>query len=62
MITHNFGIVSDLAQRVYVMQQGRVVESGKTKEVLHAPQHPYTQALMKAVPRLTSKGDRDASS
>ena len=62
MITHNFGIVSDLAHRIYVMQKGRVVESGKTKEVLYAPLHSYTQALMKAVPRLASRGDRDASS
>ena len=62
MITHNFGIVSDLADRIYVMQQGRVVESGITQEVLQTPQHPYTQSLMKVVPRLHSKGDRYASS
>ena len=52
MITHNFGIVSDLAQRVYVMQQGRIVEEGSTKQILYAPQHDYTQQLMAAVPRL----------
>lgn len=52
MITHNFGIVADLADRVYVMQRGRVVEEGSTKQVLYDPQHEYTKQLMAAVPRL----------
>ena len=52
MITHNFGIVGQLANRVYVMQHGKLVESGTTKEVLYNPQHPYTKQLMAAVPRL----------
>lgn len=52
MITHNFGIVSDLADRVYVMQKGKVVEEGTTKQVLYDPQHEYTKQLMAAVPRL----------
>lgn len=52
MITHNFGIVADLADRVYVMQRGRVVEEGFTKQVLYDPQHEYTRQLMAAVPRL----------
>lgn len=62
LITHNFGIVSDLADRIYVMQQGKIVESGNTQDVLQIPQHPYTQSLLKAVPRLHSKGGRYASS
>jgi ABC-type dipeptide/oligopeptide/nickel transport system ATPase component len=52
MITHNFGIVSDLADRVYVMQKGLIVEEGSTRLILDAPQHEYTKALMAAVPRL----------
>lgn len=53
MITHNFGIVADLADRVYVMQKGKIVEEGATKNVLYNPQHEYTKALMAAVPRLS---------
>ena len=52
MITHNFGIVGDLADRVYVMQKGKIVEDGDTKQILYDPQHEYTQQLMAAVPRL----------
>lgn len=52
MITHNFGIVADLADRVYVMQKGKIVEEGGTKQVLYDPQHAYTKQLMAAVPRL----------
>ena len=56
MITHNFGIVSDLAERVYVMQKGKVVEEGTTRQVLYDPQHEYTKQLMAAVPRLRPRG------
>jgi ABC-type dipeptide/oligopeptide/nickel transport system ATPase component len=52
MITHNLGIVSDLAHRVYVMQKGRIVEHAETQKLLHHPEHAYTQRLMAAVPRL----------
>jgi ABC-type dipeptide/oligopeptide/nickel transport system ATPase component len=52
MITHNLGIVSDLADRVCVMQKGRIVEEGVTARVLDNPQHEYTRQLMAAVPRL----------
>jgi len=55
MITHNFGIVADLADRVYVMQKGKVVEEGSTRQVLYDPQHEYTKQLMAAVPRLHSQ-------
>lgn len=56
MITHNFGIVSDLADRVYVMQKGKIVEEGTTKQVLYEPQADYTKKLMAAVPRLRPAG------
>ncbi len=55
LITHNFGIVSDLADHVYVMEKGRIVEEGATRKVLDHPQHPCTKQLMAAVPRLHAK-------
>ena len=51
-ITHDFGVVADIADRVVVMQHGLVVESGTVNQVLNSPQHPYTQALISAVPSL----------
>ena len=53
LITHDFGIVADVADRVAVMREGRIVESGNVGEVLGAPQHAYTKALLAAVPTLT---------
>ena len=49
-ITHDIGLVAGIADKVMVMQQGEVVESGATDAVLDNPQHPYTQHLLKAVP------------
>src|SRR5258708_8618768 len=49
-ITHDFGVVAEIADRVAVMQHGRIVEAGAATQVLNAPQHPYTQALIAAVP------------
>lgn len=49
-ITHDFGVVAEIADRVAVMQWGRVVESGMAQEVLRAPKHPYTRALITAIP------------
>ena len=60
-ITHDFGVVADIADRVAVMQQGKLVESGTADEVLNNPQHPYTQALIAAVPSLTPRPPRDQS-
>lgn len=51
-ITHDFGVVADIADRVAVMQYGKIVEIGTTDQVLNHPQHPYTQSLMRAVPSL----------
>jgi ABC-type dipeptide/oligopeptide/nickel transport system ATPase component len=58
LITHNFGLVSDFADRVVVMFRGKIVESGPTAEVLRNPQHPYTQALIECVPKLGQKQRR----
>lgn len=52
LITHNFGLVASFARRVNVMYAGVIVEAGPVQRVLSAPAHPYTQALMRAVPRL----------
>jgi peptide/nickel transport system ATP-binding protein len=52
-ITHDFGVVAEIADRVAVMQQGRLVECGTAEQVLNAPTHPYTRALIDAVPSLT---------
>ena len=52
LITHNLGIVARYADRVNVMYAGRIVEEGSAKAIYHNPKHPYTQALLKSVPRL----------
>ena len=49
-ISHNFAVVDYLAHEVAVMYLGRIVERGLVDEVLRSPQHPYTQALLSAVP------------
>ena len=51
-ITHNLGVVEYLAHEVCVMYLGRIVESGPTQAVMRSPQHPYTRALLSAVPRI----------
>jgi ABC-type dipeptide/oligopeptide/nickel transport system ATPase component len=58
LITHNFGIIRGLADKVGVMFRGRLVEFGSAETVLRHPQHPYTRALIECVPRLGHKLDR----
>lgn len=53
LITHNMGVVADLADRVVVMYRGEIVEQGLVADVLKTPQHPYTRKLLDAVPRLS---------
>jgi glutathione transport system ATP-binding protein len=53
-ITHDMGVVAQMADEVVVMWRGRAVEHGPVEQVFHAPQHPYTRALLSAVPRLGS--------
>ncbi len=55
-ITHNLAVVEYLAHEVCVMYLGRIVERGTAEEVLRSPKHPYTQALLSAVPRIDGKG------
>ena len=54
LITHNMGVVADMADRVAVMFKGNIVERGTVEEVLLKPQHPYTKKLLAAVPHLGS--------
>jgi len=58
LITHNLGIVGDLADRIAVMYAGQVVEEAPARELLQNPRHPYTQALMNSVPELGHPADR----
>ena len=51
-ITHDFGIVARMCDRVAVMYAGRIVETGPTRAIFRAPRHPYTEALMGSVPRM----------
>ncbi|HET6213831.1 MAG TPA: ABC transporter ATP-binding protein [Micromonosporaceae bacterium] len=57
VVTHDVGVVAEVAQRLAVMYGGRIVEFGPTAEVLAQPRHPYTRGLVNAIPRLT--GDVD---
>ena len=59
-ISHDFGVVASLCDRVNVMYGGRVVESGPVAEVLRHPRHPYTRRLLACVPELGSRGRRVA--
>jgi peptide/nickel transport system ATP-binding protein len=54
-ITHDFGVVSEIADTVTVLESGEVVESGPVAEVLTRPRHPYTRLLLEAVPSLTPR-------
>jgi oligopeptide/dipeptide ABC transporter ATP-binding protein len=58
LITHNLGLVADVAHVVNVMYAGRIVESGRTEDVLANPAHPYTRGLLDAVPRIGGKRER----
>jgi len=54
-ITHDFGVVADIADEVIVMFRGEIVESGSVAQVLQSPQHPYTRALLACVPDAEGK-------
>ncbi len=58
LITHNLGIVGDIADRVAVMYGGQVVELASARELLRRPMHPYTKALMNSVPKLRGEASR----
>ena len=52
VVTHNLGLVTRYADRIYVMYAGRIVESGTTEALLTNPRHPYTLGLLASVPKL----------
>ncbi len=58
LITHNFGIVDEFADDVAVMFRGKIVEAGPAETILANPQHPYTQALIKCIPKMGAKRER----
>jgi oligopeptide/dipeptide ABC transporter ATP-binding protein len=55
-VSHDLAVVSELCQRVFVMYGGHVVEHGSTRQILDAPAHPYTRALLDALPRVDTDG------
>ena len=57
-ITHDLGVVAEIADQVAVMYSGRIVEQGPVEAILKAPRHPYTRALMDSVPHVGADGER----
>ncbi len=57
LITHDLGVVAEMSDQVLVLYAGRAVESGKTAEIFKQPRHPYTQGLLKSLPRLDDSCD-----
>ena len=54
IITHDFGIVAETCEKIAVMYAGNIVEVAKTRDLFHNPRHPYTEALLKCIPKLSS--------
>jgi len=61
LITHDLSIVAGLCHRIAVMYAGRIIETGKVRDIYRNPQHPYTQALLEAIPHLGQKRKRLAA-
>jgi oligopeptide/dipeptide ABC transporter ATP-binding protein len=57
-ITHNLGIVAKMCDQVAVMYAGRMVEVGPVRQIFNRPSHPYTEALLQSIPRLTDSRER----
>ncbi|HEX9074452.1 MAG TPA: ABC transporter ATP-binding protein [Anaerolineae bacterium] len=55
LITHNLGVIAEMANDVAVMYLGRLVESGPVKDIFRSPKHPYTQALLRSIPSIRAK-------
>jgi oligopeptide/dipeptide ABC transporter ATP-binding protein len=58
LITHDLGVVAETADRVEVMYAGRIVEDAPVRELFHNPRHPYTEGLLRSVPKLSEEGLR----
>jgi oligopeptide transport system ATP-binding protein len=61
LITHDLGVVADVADRIAVMYAGRIVEQGNIFDLYAAPAHPYTKGLLESIPRLHQKGQQLAA-
>ena len=59
LITHDMGVIAEVADRVVVMNQSRIIEQGPVDQIFHSPKEPYTQGLLSAVPRLGSMAGKD---
>jgi oligopeptide/dipeptide ABC transporter ATP-binding protein len=57
-ISHDLGVVSTIADRIYVMYAGIIVEQGNTNQIFHTARHPYTQGLLASLPNLSKRGQR----
>jgi len=57
LVTHDIGVIAQTCDRVAVMYAGKIVESGATAQVVNRPAHPYTRALLAALPAHTRRGD-----
>lgn len=57
-ITHNFGIIAEICDRVTVMYGGKIMERGTVEEIFHSPAHPYTISLIRAIPKLYTQADQ----
>ncbi len=55
LVTHDLGVVANFATRIQVMYAGQIMERGTTREIFYQPSHPYTEALLNSVPKLSSK-------
>jgi ABC-type dipeptide/oligopeptide/nickel transport system ATPase component len=58
LISHDFGVIAEVAETVAVMHGGKIVEMGPVREIFHQPQHPYTKGLLAAIPKLGSSRGR----
>ncbi len=58
LITHNLGVVAEIADRIYVMYAGVIVETGSVEQIFRKPCHPYTKGLLAALPSRSGKGKK----
>jgi peptide/nickel transport system ATP-binding protein/oligopeptide transport system ATP-binding protein len=58
LITHNLGIVAEMAEEVAIMYAGKIVEQGPTRDVFKSPSHPYTIGLFRSLPSVRKRGER----
>ena len=62
LITHDLGIVASVSKRIVVMYAGTIVETGSSRDIFYRPKHPYTSALLRAVPRLDIDEEQELES